>query len=173
MTVKVLSSIAAPSLPRVRRTLVAAALLLMVLPASAAAQSEPTNGTPLYDNIFSTSTSTTTTAVVVGGVVLTVALVSDSSAALEGYLEQNAALVQHDLYLGAGLASEDLAHLFGVPTEQHATFAALLFEEREHLGPLCDPETLSPERARAFASRVLVAMAHHPTLAQHLPAAES
>jgi len=149
------------------------ALALVALSASPGfAQSEPDNGTPFYDDIFSLSTSTTTTAVIVGVVLLTVTLVNDSSAALETYLHENGALVQHDLYTGGGAATSDLAALFGVPTSEHEAFAALLFEERDALAPLCDSVVrgeASGVSARAFASRVLASMAQHPLLSRHLP----
>ncbi|RDV37434.1 hypothetical protein DV096_13045 [Bradymonadaceae bacterium TMQ3] len=149
---------------------VMAAALLVASPGFA--QSEPTNGTPFYNDIFSLSTSTTTTAVVVGAVILTVTLVNDTSAALDVYLDDNAALVQRDVHLGGGEATADLAALFGVPAEGHEAFAQLLFEARHQLSPLCAPpadEAASRERARVFAAHVFGAMAEHSVLAEHLP----
>ncbi|TXD34732.1 hypothetical protein FRC98_18030 [Lujinxingia vulgaris] len=149
-----------------------AAALTMLVASPGFAQSEPTNGTPFYNDIFSLSTSTTTTAVVVGAVILTVTLVNDTSAALDVYLDDNAALVQQDLHLGGGEATADLAAIFGVPAAEHEAFAQLLFETRQALSPLCAPATddaASRERARTFAAHVFGAMAEHAALSAHLP----
>lgn len=168
-------AIASSRMTRASKVAMCAAALTMLVASPGFAQSEPTNGTPFYNDIFSLSTSTTTTAVVVGAVILTVNLVNETSAALDVYLDDNAVAVQQDLHLGGGAATADLARIFGVPSPGHEAFAQLLFEARHELSPLCAPpsdDLASRERARAFAAHVFGAMAQHATLAGHLPQRE-
>ncbi|RAL21145.1 hypothetical protein DL240_13505 [Lujinxingia litoralis] len=119
-----------------------------------------------------TTTSTTWSAVItvpVGLTVLLVVLLTRSSSELETYIQENNVALQHDLHMGGGQTTAELASFFNVPADQHAEFAQMLTGVRADLIPLTDINTLSSERAGEFAWVIYESMMERPTLAQHLP----
>lgn len=72
---------------------------------------------------------------------------------LARYLRENATAVTHDLHLGGGETTRDLAMILDVPPEAHHNFADLLRANRRELAPLVSAEAGVAE-ARQFA-RVL------------------
>ncbi|RDV37436.1 DUF3015 domain-containing protein [Bradymonadaceae bacterium TMQ3] len=105
----------------------------------------------------------------VGLTVLVAVLVLRSSSEMESYIEENNVALQHDLHMGGGETTAELATIFNVPAEQHAGFARVLSEKRDALLPLTDVDALSAERAGTFVRVIYDALMEEPEFAQHLP----
>ena|SRR5690554_1794237 len=105
----------------------------------------------------------------IGLTVLVVVLLVRSSSEMESYIQENNVALQHDLHMGGGHTTEELAAFFQVPTDQHDAFAQVLTESRNDLLPLTDLNTLSAERAGTFVRVIYDAMMEKPELARHLP----
>lgn len=120
--------------------------------------------------LYTSTTYGATTTAIAGGVVLTVILVMGASSEMETYMEQNAVAIQHDLYLGAGETSRDLAEAFNVPEENYQQFAALLFDNRNQLAPLAEPGQIDAVSAHKFVEIIVENMLRDRTLAPHVRA---
>ncbi|TXD41624.1 DUF3015 domain-containing protein [Lujinxingia vulgaris] len=105
----------------------------------------------------------------IGLTVLIVVLLTRSSSEMESYIEENNVALQHDLHMGGGETTAELAKIFNVPADQHAEFAQVLSENRSELLPLTDVDTLTPERAGTFVRVIYDALMEKPEFAQHLP----
>lgn len=116
-----------------------------------------------------TSTYVSIFTIPIGLTVLVVVLLLRSSSEMESYIEENNVALQHDLHMGGGETTAELASIFNVPAEQHAEFAQVLSENRDALLPLTDVDTLTPERAGTFVRVIYDALMEKPEFAQHLP----
>ncbi|TXD34730.1 DUF3015 domain-containing protein [Lujinxingia vulgaris] len=105
----------------------------------------------------------------VGLTVLVAVLLLRSSSEMESYIKENSVALQHDLHMGGGETSAELAMMFNVPAEQHAEFAQVLTENRGELLPLTDVDALTPQRAGTFVRVIYNALMEKPEFAQHLP----
>ncbi|TXD34731.1 DUF3015 domain-containing protein [Lujinxingia vulgaris] len=124
-----------------------------------------------YGMAFTSVTSTYAAifTVPVGLTVLVVVLLLRSSSEMESYIQENNVALQHDLHMGGGETTAELASVFNVPAEQHAEFAQVLTENRDALLPLTDVDTLTAERAGTFVRVIYDALMEKPEFAQHLP----
>ena len=118
--------------------------------------------------LYSTTIYGITTTAIVGGVVLTVVLVMGANSDMETYLDQNSVAIQHDLYMGAGGTSRDLAGAFNVPEENYQQFAALLFDSRHQLAPLAEPGEIDAVSAHQFVEIIVENMLRDRTLSAHV-----
>ncbi|RDV37435.1 DUF3015 domain-containing protein [Bradymonadaceae bacterium TMQ3] len=116
-----------------------------------------------------TSTYVSIFTIPIGLTVLVVVLLLRSSSEMESYIEENNVALQHDLHMGGGETTAELAKVFNVPAEQHAEFAQVLTENRDELLPLTDVDTLTAERAGTFVRVIYDALMEKPQFAQHLP----
>ena len=105
--------------------------------------------------------STVTTAVgaplTTAGVVLTIVLRQEDSAQtahLERYMRDNAIALQHDLHIGGGETTADLAALFKIPEQHEAEFAEILYDYRHTLAPLAEPGHIDRASAREFGATI-------------------
>lgn len=147
--------------------MIALAAAVTLAPVSSAFGQQNSDAAALQ-GFFSTSIYGLTTTAVVGGVVLTVILVMGASSEMETYMEQNAVAIQHDLYLGAGETSRDLAGVFNVPEENYQQFATLLFDNRHQLAPLAVPGEIDAVSAHKFVEIIVENMLRDRTLAPHV-----
>ncbi len=97
--------------------------------------------------------STVTTA----GVVLTIVLRQEDSAQtahLERYMRDNAIALQHDLHIGGGETTADIAALFKIPEDHEAEFAEILYDHRHTLAPLAEPGHIDRASAQEFGATI-------------------
>lgn len=130
----------------------------------ALAQAQDNDGGFVLPNVLSSSTSYasgTTTGLGTTAVVIWLLTSSSSTAHLELYLRQNRPQVEQALMLGAGQASQDLAHFFGVSADNYPAFATMLRQRRQAL-----LATIAPEATRAdlFIAHITQNMRAHHTL---------
>ena len=118
------------------------------------------------DEAWLVSTSVTTTTLAVAYGVYSLRLGSRDFALLQTYLQRNAAAVHHDLHMGAGDATGDLAAMFGVEPTRVEAFGEVLYQRRQRLASLVDPSDMDEEATREFADVVLRGMAAHEELAE-------
>ena len=121
----------------------------------------------LDEDLWLTSTSTTSTALTIGGGVLTATLIRNSSSEIEIYIQTNAVAIQHDLFMGAGESSDDLARLFHVAEEHRGIFSDLLFSHREELAPLAAPGRVNSATAVQFIEVIVENMLRDEELAEY------
>lgn len=148
---------------------VAVAILFVIstTPTTAFAQEE---GDPLGMGLglagtISTTTSPTTTT---GGIVLLIVMLAGGSdSQLETYMQNNGTAMQHDLHLGGGQTTADLAAIFGVPAEYHNEFAEVLYENRNELTELAQPGHVDTESAQQFGEIVAEGILQQDALAAH------
>lgn len=132
---------------------------------------EPQTAT-IWDSLATTTTTTAPTTVIAAGVAITVVMLTDRSdtteAALETYMRENAAGLQHDLYIGGGESAQDLARIFRVPEGQGDAFARILYKNRHDLAPLTEPDQIDGLAASEFRRIIVDEMVGDPVLAAHL-----
>ena len=106
-----------------------------------------------------TAASTTALATTGGGILLTVVLLTDDdSDQVEAYLRQNAVAVQHDLHVGGGETTRDLAAMFAIPDDELESFSEILYDNRQTLASLSQPGGVDSEGARQFRNIVIAEM---------------
>ena len=136
-------------------------------PAFAQDQGDDMDVTEAYSLTTSSYAAAITVPVVL--TVVAVVLLTGSSSEMESYIEENNVALQHDLHMGGGETTAELAKIFNVPADQHAEFAQVLSENRSELLPLTDVDTLTPERAGTFVRVIYDVLMEKPEFAQHLP----
>ena len=146
-----------------------AVVTLSILSSTAMAQ-QRTDGEVMAENLMLTSTTGLTTTAVGGGVILTVILVSDDGGNddMEAYLRHNAVNVQHDLHVGGGETTRDLASMFAIPDDQLDDFSSILYDNRHSLASLTEPGQIDGDDARQFRQILIGEMLDHETLSIHL-----
>ena len=123
----------------------------------------------LAANLIVTSTTTGATTTVGGGILLTVMLLTDDdSDQVEAYLRQNAVAVQHDLHVGGGETTRDLAAMFAIPDDELESFSEILYDNRQILASLSQPGGVDSEGARQFRNIIIAEMLDHDSLSAHL-----
>lgn len=144
-----------------------ALLVMMAMSGPVAAQQEESDADDLElpgtavlgDTLWSSSTTSTSTTMVLALGYFSVQLATGTNEEqVQRYLRQNAVAVQHDLYLGAGETTRDLAELFGVHREEYDAFARLLYDRRKVLAPLVEPGTVDSASARKFVEIITEAI---------------
>ena len=146
------------------------AVVTLGLLSSTAMAQQRTDGEVMADNLLLTSTTGLTTTAVGGGVILTVVLVSDDGGDedMEAYLRHNAVDIQHDLHVGGGDSTRDLASMFAIPDDQFDDFSSILYDNRHSLASLTEPGNIDGDDARQFRQILIGEMLNHDTLSIHL-----
>lgn len=157
---------------RYSRRFVAALIVALSVSFSMPAFAQSRTDEEVVLGTYFTTTSTTYAAIFtvpIGLTVLVVVLLLRSSSEMESYIKENNVALQHDLHMGGGETTAELASIFNVPADQHDAFARVLSDERDALLPLIDLDTLTPERAGTFVRVIYDALMEKPEFAQHLP----
>ena len=134
------------------------AVISLGMTSTATAQEEEFLGLGVSMGVFTSYSSSSTTAIGIPvGVVLTIVWVvtRDDQASLQQYMEDNAVAMQHDLYIGGGETTDDLASLFGIHDHQRNKFSEILVQNRQRLASLATPGEIDEEAAYQFANIII------------------
>ena len=112
------------------------------------------------------TTTTLAPITTVAGVIVTIVMIINSqNEQVTAYLQDNPVAVQHDLYIGGGESTRDLAEIFGVPEGQLAQFGDILYDNRDALAALTAPGNIDENVGRQFTEIVVEDMLENEAMA--------